>query len=310
VSRLRRHAALGVILGVIASSITISGTSAAEASPKSATRSTMWDETFIDTSRPTISTVAPEQPSRILVTTIYRPKGKGPFPLIVFSHGLIGHPDGFSELLSVWANAGYVVVAPVFPLTNDRAIDPVGDRRDLNEQPADVSFVLDQVLELNEDRDSRLFRSIDERKIGAGGASWGGATTYGVAFADCCIDARITAAEVLNGIRLPVGTGPAGAIDLDGHIPLLIAHSDTDPILTYAFGESAFTDAEAPVWLVTFLGASHASQWEDEDTEYDAIAEQITLDFWDATLKGEAKAFKRLEKHGTVDGLSTIEVKR
>lgn len=61
---------------------------------------------------------------------------------------------------------------------------------------------------------------------------------------------------------------------------------------------------------MTLHGASHASQWEDDVTEYDAIAEQITLDFWDATLRGAQKAFKRLERDADVPGLSSIETRR
>ena len=181
--------------------------------------------------------------------------------------------------------------------------------RDVAEQPADVSFALDEVLALDEEKGSRLFRAVDEDRIGAGGLSLGGATAYGVAFSECCRDDRLVSAAVLNGIRISIGDN-GDEIQLDGHIPLLIAHSDTDPLLSYESARAVFSDAQEPVWFVTLYGASHATQWEDTDTPYDDVAEQITLDFWDATLKGKKKAFKQLEEDATVPDLSSIEVRR
>src|SRR5207249_4053124 len=111
---------------------------------------TSWTETFVDRSRPTAAGAAtPAAPDRTLVTTIYRPKGKGPFPLIVFAHGSNGHPDKFTQLLGVWAAAGYVVVAPAFPLTNSTVLQNPKNVGDVTNQPADMSFVLTQVLHEN-----------------------------------------------------------------------------------------------------------------------------------------------------------------
>ena len=216
---------------------------------------TTWDETFVDESRVTPEGAAsPAAPSRTLVTTIYRPRGKGPFPLIMFSHGLSGHPEKFTEIFAVWAEAGYVVAAPAFPLTNDHVPSSSSNIPDLLEQPADVSFVLDQVLALDEERGSKLFKAIDEDRIGAAGLSLGGATTYGVAFSECCRDDRLISAAVLNGFATPIGDG--GEIRLDGHIPLFIGHSDTDPLLSFESAQSTFDRAVAPVWFVTLHGAS------------------------------------------------------
>jgi dienelactone hydrolase len=208
------------------------------------------------------------------VTAIYRPTRKGRFPVIVFSHGVSGHPEKFTKLFAAWASAGYVIAAPAFPRTNSHVAVDLGD---LPNQTGDVSFVLDRVLDLATNRESRLFRAIKRRRVGAAGLSLGGITTYNVVYSDCCRDARITAAIVLDTVR--------PGVVVDGHVPFLIAHSDTDPLLPYAGARQAFEEAEPPVWLHTFFGASHASQWEDDVTPYDQIAEQVTLDFWDATLK-------------------------
>src|SRR5262249_18975147 len=152
-----------------------------------------------------------------------------------------------------------VVVAPAFPRTNDHTTNIDGG--DVWQQPGDMSFVLDQVLSLDHERGSRLYHAIDEHRIGAGGLSLGGITTYLLVYGNCCRDSRFGAAEVLDG-------APPNDIALDGHAPLLIAHSDTDPVLPYSTARAAYDQAQPPVWLETLHGASHASQWEDDVTAY------------------------------------------
>src|SRR5262249_20801550 len=119
---------------------------------------------------------------------------------------------------------------------------------------------------------------------------------------------RIKASEVLDGLLLPVGANQ-DTPQPDGHVPLLIAHSDTDASVPYAGVHTIYAHAPAPVWLVTFHGAEHASQWDDTPTRYDAIADRITLDFWNAALKGNRRAFTQLERDASVAGLSSIETR-
>jgi dienelactone hydrolase len=272
---------------------------------------TSWTETFVDTSRPTAAGAAtPAAPDRTLVTTIYRPKGTGPFPTIVFAHGSNGHPDKFTQLLGAWATAGYVVAAPAFPLTNATVPENSKNISDVVNQPADMSFVLTQLLRENRDRKSRLHGAIDRRHLGAAGLSLGGATTYGVVFDDCCRDRRFAAAMVLDGIHLPMSSSTGGQLRLDGHVPLLIAHSDTDPTIPYSTARAAYDEAKPPVWFVTLHGASHATQWENDPTPYDSADEHLTVDFWDATLRGEKSAFARLQRDATVPDLVSIESRR
>ena len=96
------------------------------------------------------------------MTAIYRPNGIGQFPLIVFAHGFAGHPEKFTKLFAAWADAGFVVAAPAFPLTNSHV--PEVKISDVGQQPADMSFVLDNVLALDKQRGSRLFHAIDHHR--------------------------------------------------------------------------------------------------------------------------------------------------
>ncbi len=102
----------------------------------------------------------PAQPTRTLETLIAYPAvgtpdptvetdsaapAKGPFPMIVYVHGF---PGGYeSPYMHYWAQAGFVVVAPMFPLTRHDA--PGGPTLiDLTNEPGDVSFVLDEMHQL------------------------------------------------------------------------------------------------------------------------------------------------------------------
>jgi predicted dienelactone hydrolase len=264
-----------------------------------------WTETFIDARRVTpAGTETPEYPERALATTIYLPEGDGAAPLIVFSHGLMGHPDKFTQLLSSWAEAGYVVAAPAFPLTNDRVPGAPRGFSDLPSQPGDVSFVMDELLAANADPASRLAGRIDPERIAAAGLSLGGATTYAVTFNPCCRDDRVTASMVLAGALIPAFSDD---YVLDGRVPLLIVHGDQDLALPYSNAVEAFSVAAPPVWLVTLIGGAHATPFENDVTPFDQMVADLTVDFWDATLGGDDTAFDRFEQHAAVDGLSALE---
>ena len=63
----------------------------------------------------------------------------------MLSHGLGGNVEYLLPLAAVWASRGYVVALPLFPLTNSAT--PGGPiAQDVQNQPADVSFVIDKVL--------------------------------------------------------------------------------------------------------------------------------------------------------------------
>src|SRR5829696_5083943 len=149
-------------------------------------------ETFVDPSRRTESASGQgNAPTRTLVTVIRYPQGDGPFPLIVLAHGQTGHPNKFTQLTTAWASAGFVVAAPVFPLTsNQTTFETDGDYVN---QPADVSFVIDQLVARGDDHNGPLAGRVDKAHIGVAGLSLGGATVYGFAFDNCCRDERIDA---------------------------------------------------------------------------------------------------------------------
>jgi predicted dienelactone hydrolase len=90
--------------------------------------------------------------------------------------------------MRAWAAARYVVVAPAFPLTSN--VTPGGGHPgDVTNQPADVTFVINEVLKMSRAKaGGPLAGLIDKRHIGVAGLSLGGSTVYGLIANTCCRD--------------------------------------------------------------------------------------------------------------------------
>jgi len=143
------------------------------------------EQTFVDDSRPTKANDSfAGAPNRTLHTTIYYPalgkpgdnvtadatpdRKRGPYPLILYSHGTNSSGAEYEPLLRQWASAGYVVAAPDYPLSNKSS--PGGAIiTDLDQQPADARFVIDRMLALSSKRSGTLARTVDAKRIGASG---------------------------------------------------------------------------------------------------------------------------------------------
>ena len=115
---------------------------------------------------------------------VYAPKSdQGPFPVIVFSHGLGGTRDGYEYLGRHWASHGYVCVH-LQHLGSDDAVwkgskQPLADMRKAVREPAnilnrplDVRFALDQLAKLNHD-DPAFKGRLDLEQVGMAGHSFG-----------------------------------------------------------------------------------------------------------------------------------------
>jgi dienelactone hydrolase len=260
--------------------------------------------TFVDRSRPQEDpTGARSAPVRTLVTEVYMPPGTGRFPLVVFAHGNAGNPGKLTQLLSGWARAGYVVVAPTFPLTNDlngaKAVP--GDFRN---QPQDVRFVLDRVLRENRRRSSALHHRIDPRRIGLAGHSLGGGTAYAVAFSSCCRDRRVDAVIAMDAVKLSFG-GDYRFRDK----PILLIHLVKDPVVPFSTSEAVYAVAAPPKYLMALQIGVHFEPYEDAPNPHDRAVIAATTAFWDAYLKHERGAAKRVIRAGTQPELSTVTAK-
>ena len=204
---------------------------------------------FVDRTR-TIALPNGTREARPIRTVVRYPATPGRRPLIVFAHGFALVPSTYGSLLDAWARAGYVVAAPIFPLTNADA--PSGpNESDLINQPRDVSFVISRLVALNAGSHGVLAGKIDSGRIAVAGQSDGGVTALAVAYDQRFRDPRIRAAIVMSGARL----GGMGSFPRHGP-PLLAMQGTADTINAPGTTEAYFSVAAAPSSWSGSLGPS------------------------------------------------------
>jgi predicted dienelactone hydrolase len=151
-------------------------------------------EVFVDSSeRVAIKTYEWKDAARVrdVPVKIYYPEtGKGPFPVIVFSHGLGGSRDGYEYLGRYWAGHGYVSVhlqhlgsdtgawkGKLRPMAEMKKA--AADPRNAFDRVLDVRFAIDQLERLNRD-DKQFTGRLDLAHLGMAGHSFGAWTTLAV----------------------------------------------------------------------------------------------------------------------------------
>jgi fermentation-respiration switch protein FrsA (DUF1100 family) len=221
----------------------------------------------------------------------------GRYPIVVFSHGLNAKPTDYRALLSGWAAAGFVVAAPAFPHTSRGASQ--FNLLDVINQPADVSYVLTQVIALDSGGDP-LAGHLDTTRVAAAGHSAGGITTVGL-FARYR-DSRLVAGIVLAGNDLGVGTAFAGPA-----ASLLFVHGNDDPLVPYSSGRSTYDKVPWAKAFLTVDGGDHTKPYLNEYTNAFTTVAATTTDFLRWSLYRDAKAKARLDADARVTGDGTLD---
>ncbi len=256
--------------------------------------------------------------SRELPLRIWLPAGPGPFPLILFSHGVGGEPSTYAALLRSWASHGYAVIAPSHPGSDARIFVALGrPARRLEEalqspknwadRPQDISFILDSLPAL-EARLPALAGKLDLSRIGMSGHSFGASTSAAIAGVPIQLpgeaaprsfrDGRPKAFVLLSptrygdrGFRAPgwqAMTRPLLAMTGTRDVPIGSAHPEERTL--------PFRDAPpGDKWLIVIEGAEHMSfagglPFHRVPAPMQRAIEEATLSFWDAELKGDTRA--------------------
>ncbi len=250
-------------------------------------------------------------PARIYVPT----QAEGPFPLVIFSHGLGGSREGYRYLGRHFAANGYMAVH-VQHVGSDRQVwmgNPLGllsrlsgaaQEAEALDRVADVRFVLDQVLS------GDFARQIDARRILMAGHSYGANTAMLVSGAKvekegralALADPRIRAAILISAPPF-YGMRDSQSILQDISIPTLHITSTDDDITIpgYRSGiddridvfNSTANKSRAPKLLAVFKGGAHSMftdrlgpGGQDLNPIVKTATRDLALKFADQVLKG------------------------
>ncbi len=204
--------------------------------------------------------------------------------MFVWAHGYEATIPYFDPLLRFIATHGYVVVAPAFPLTRKGA--PGGSvYNDYVNQPADVSFVITQML-------ASYPTHVDAALIAVGGHSLGAVTTMALVANRCCVDARVRAAIEIDGSTLDF---PNGAVDERG-VPVLLIHGDADHTFSVNDSRATYARSLPPKYLVVLHGAPHTPF---DIPRFETVVETTMVDFLNATLRQLPSAKVRIVHDAT-----------
>ncbi|HTB34334.1 MAG TPA: hypothetical protein VK842_05690 [bacterium] len=244
----------------------------------------------------------------------YLPEGDGPFPVILFSHGAGGSKDGYAYLGSYWARHGYVCLNPTHlgsdtgtlepgrPLNNLQAVrEMVEDPAQFEARVGDLRYIINQLPTLATQLPG-MAGKLDTAHIGVAGHSFGASTALALAGAKVSqpggqrrdySDPRPTAFIAMSP------QGPNQGLFKDGswsqiNRPVFVITGTRDRGLD----GSAWTERrkvyeglpEGDKVLAVFHGASHLDFADTlEKTILDRRVEQMTLAWWDDTLKGQTQ---------------------
>lgn len=242
----------------------------------------------------------PTRPRAIPVQVRY-PAGDGPFPVIVFSHGLGAGRNAFGRVSEHWASHGYVVVHPAHDDGGVRmtpsGMHPEGDR--VRARVRDVSAVLDGLDQL-EERIPDLAGKLDRGRIAVAGHSYGAfvAMMVGGTLADLGDGRPRTLADARVRCVLPIapsGRGDYGLVDgswTEARLPTLFVAGTLD----VRSGHTAEWRMEpyelSPAgerYLLVIEGANHQDFGGDRPgTRAPVFVEAASAAFWDGCLKGDA----------------------
>lgn len=237
---------------------------------------------YVDTSRPSQAYGDFEgSTSRKLESTIWFPEAgsEGPFPLVIYSHGFMSTRAEAAYLGKHLAARGYVVAAADYPLSSRDAAPDRPYAMDVINQPADVSFLIDQVLQEGADQTSDLFGLVDGSRVGAAGLSLGGLTTTLAAFHPELADPRVDAALSI--------AGPSGLFDPRffqyRDVPFLMLAGTLDAIVPYAQNAAPMPEKLPGSQLITLekgthVGFSEVAKWLRWLKNPDSLACDMVMD--------------------------------
>jgi predicted dienelactone hydrolase len=234
---------------------------------------------------------------------VLTPNGPGPFPLLEFSHGLPSSGPEYDFLLEPIAAAGYVVVAPTFPLTSGGTVAQLNRLADVVNQPGDVYFAIDAMIQMAADPNDPLYGRLDAGHLALAGHSVGAGTTVAAVFNTCCRQSRISAAIVLSGGELAF---PNGDYTARPPVPLLIAHGGMDQRLPRDNADKLFAAATGPTAYVLFPDGTHSGIIQGD---LGKVTEEAVIAWLDRWLRNDPTGLTQLPAAINASGIATLQTR-
>src|SRR5256714_7950899 len=163
--------------------------------------------------------------NRDVPAKIYFPtESAGPFPVIIFSHGLGGTREGYEYLARQWTANGYVSVHLQHIGSDDSAwrgtdqpmqtMRQAANLQNSIDRPKDVQFAVERLIEMNK-TDAKLKGKLDLENLAIAGHSFGAQT------------AMLIAGQKLGGAMLASRAGKPS----DDRFKAVLAMSESAPAL-------------------------------------------------------------------------------
>ena len=169
---------------------------------------------------------------------------KGPFPVVLFSHGYGGERLYYSSLLAGIASWGYVVVSADY-LERGLAAQALQSkaRPSATDDTAIMDASLTAVEHASSDPSSPLASSVDATKVAAVGHSAGGGTAFN--------------ALAAPALKTAVGWAPVGPTGTPSSKPVMLIVAKGDNVVTPASVKKTYQALTGPKVLVEISGAGH-----------------------------------------------------
>jgi dienelactone hydrolase len=226
---------------------------------------------------------------------------RGLFPLVVFAPGYTQCQGSYAALLNTWAGAGYVVAGVDFPRTSCHVASP--DENDLVNQPADMSYVIRQMLAASAAPHGFLAGLIAPGRVAVAGHSDGGDTVAAIAANSCCRDPAVKAVMVFSGAEWPP---MPGSYFTAATPPILFVQGDADDINPPADSVSMYqADTTGPRYYLDLFGQGHAPPYESRVPAALVVA-RVTVDFLDHYLADQSRAGAAMRLDADVAGVATL----